>query len=81
MLTNREFQLIKETDPGSRFFLLKQGNDVVVARIDLSGLEELVPVLSGRAETVALLERIREQYGDSPEDWLPIFKQKVRHIG
>ena len=51
LLTNREFQLIKETDPGTRFFLLKQGTDVVVARLDLSGMEDAIPVLSGRAET------------------------------
>lgn len=80
LLTKREFQLIKETDPGSRFFLLKQGHDVVVARIDLSGMEDIVPVLSGRAETVALLDKIREEVGDSPDDWLPIFKQKVKFL-
>jgi type IV secretion system protein VirB4 len=78
LLTKREFQLIKETDPGSRFFLLKHGNDVVVARIDLTGMEESVPVLSGRAETVNMCDEIRKKHGEDPEVWLPIFKERVR---
>jgi type IV secretion system protein VirB4 len=80
LLTKREFQLIKETDPGTRFFLLKQGNDVVVARIDLSGMEGVVPVLSGRAETVGMLDIIRKEHGDNPDVWLPIFLKKVREM-
>ena len=78
LLTKREFQLIKETDPGSRFFLVKQGSDVVVARIDLSGMEDVIPVLSGRAETVAMADRIRKEHGEDPEMWLPVFKKKVK---
>jgi type IV secretion system protein VirB4 len=80
LLTKREFQLIKETDPGSRFFLLKQGNDVVVARIDLSGMESMVPVLSGRAETVVLLDSILKEHGENPDVWLPIFRKKVAEL-
>lgn len=78
LLTKREFQIIKETDPGSRFFLVKQGMDVVVARIDLSGMEDVIPVLSGRAETVAIADRIRKEHGEDPEMWLPVFKKRMR---
>ncbi|MFO1241789.1 MAG: VirB4 family type IV secretion/conjugal transfer ATPase [Rickettsiales bacterium] len=77
MISDREFNLLKTTDPGSRYFLLKQGSDVVVARIDLSGMEEVVRVLSGRAETVVILDEIRAEYGDDPQVWLPIFNQRL----
>jgi type IV secretion system protein VirB4 len=77
MISEREFNLLKTTDPGSRFFLLKHGKDVVVARIDLSGMEDIIHVLSGRAETVSILDEIRAQVGDDPEDWLPLFQQRV----
>lgn len=80
MLSQREFTLIKTTDPGSRFFLVKQGTDAVVARIDLSGMDNVINVLSGRAETVVLLDEIREEVGDDPNDWLPIFWEKVKHV-
>lgn len=77
MITDREFNLIKNTDMGTRYFLCKHGKDIVVARIDLTGMEDVIYVLSGRAETVALLDEIRAQVGDEPDDWLPIFRSRV----
>jgi type IV secretion system protein VirB4 len=78
MVTEREFNLLKTTDPGSRFFLVKQGKDVVVARIDLSGMDDVVNVLSARAETVSILDEVRKEVGDAPEAWMPIFQERVR---
>ena len=80
MLSEREYTLIKHTDPGSRFFLVKQGNDAVVARIDLRGMEDIISILSGRAETVRLLDKIRDEVGDNPADWLPVFYEKVKDV-
>lgn len=80
MLSQREFTLIKTTDPGSRFFLIKQGTDAVVSRVDLSGMENVVNVLSGRAETVRLLDDIRAEFGEDPEVWLPVFWRKVKEV-
>ena len=78
MLSEREYLLIKTTDPSSRFFLVKQGNDAVVARIDLSGMDDIISVLSGRAETVIVLDEIRQKYGDDPNIWLPKFVQRLK---
>lgn len=76
MLSEREFQLVKTTDPSSRFFLLKQDNDGVVARIDLSGMDEVIRVLSGKVETIALLDKIVAEVGPDPNNWLEIFYEK-----
>lgn len=78
MISEREFNLLKTTDPGSRYFLLKQGKDVVVARIDLSGMEDCVNMLSGRAETVVLLDEVRKEVGDDPQVWIPLLNEKIR---
>jgi len=78
MVTDREFNLLKTTDPGSRFFLVKQGKDVVVARIDLSGMEEAIHVLSARAETVSILDQIIADVGEAPEVWMPIFQERMK---
>jgi type IV secretion system protein VirB4 len=80
MLSEREFNLLKNTDPGTRYFLVKQGKDVVVARIDLSGMEDIISVLSGRAETVALLDEIRAQVGDDVAAWLPVFNRRIKEL-
>lgn len=78
MLSEREHTLIKTTDPGSRYFLVKQGTNAVIAKLDLAGLDNIINVLSGRTETVILLNKIRAEVGDNPDDWLPIFYERVK---
>lgn len=80
MLSAREFELIRTTDPGTRFFLVKQGNDSVIARVDLSSMSDVINVLSGRASTVIILDEVRKQYGDDPGVWIPIFNKKVKEM-
>ncbi len=80
MLSEREFSIVKSTDPSTRFFLVKQDNDGVVARLDLSGMDNIIQVLSGRNDTVALLDRIIDEHGEDPQDWLPIFYQKAQKL-
>lgn len=80
MLGAREYELIRTTDPGSRYFLIKQGADSVVARVNLAGLGDIINVLSGRVDTVILLDEIRKKYGDNPEIWLPIFNQRIQEM-
>lgn len=77
MLSEREFSLVKTTDPSTRFFLVKQDNDGVLARIDLSGMDEIIRILSGRVDTVILLDEIIKEYGDDPDDWMPIFIERT----
>ncbi|MES2985065.1 MAG: VirB4 family type IV secretion/conjugal transfer ATPase [Pseudomonadota bacterium] len=80
MLSEREFNLLKNTDTATRYFLVKQGKDVVVARIDLSGMEDIISVLSGRAETVGMLDQIRAEVGDDVKDWLPVFNERIKAL-
>jgi type IV secretion system protein VirB4 len=48
-LTRRELALIKEElEPGARVFLVKQGHQSVVCRLDLQGFESELEVLSAR---------------------------------
>ena len=72
-LSERELGWVRETGPKSRTFLIKHGRDSVIARLNLSGMPDLIKVLSGRAETVAELDRLRAEVGDDPGAWLPAF--------
>ena len=76
MLSEREFNLVKTTDPSTRFFLVKQDNDGVISRIDLGGMDEVIRVLSARAETVIMMDEIIDEVGDDPDDWLPLYLAK-----
>lgn len=77
MLSEREFSLVKTTDPSSRFFLVKQDNDGVIARIDLGGMDEVIRVLSARIDTVLIMDQAMEEVGENPDDWLPIFFKRT----
>ncbi len=77
-LTEREFEWIRTMGPHERCFLIKHGQDSVIARLDLSGLEKFIRVLSGTSKNVGLLDDIRKQVGDAPEAWLPIFEERAK---
>ncbi|MEK8095410.1 VirB4 family type IV secretion/conjugal transfer ATPase [Methylocystis sp. IM3] len=78
-LTDAEFRLIKEElAPESRRFLVKQGHNSVVAKLNLTGFDDELAVLSGRTKTVELLDRIRAEVGDDPACWLSIFHAERR---
>jgi len=70
-LTPHEYELIRALPDNARCFLIKHGAESVVARLDLSGEQEILTVLSGRERTVRLLDTIRAEHGDDPADWLP----------
>lgn len=78
MLSQREYTLIKTTDPSSRYFLVKQGVNAVVARVNLSGMDNIINVLSGRVDTILLVEKLREEYGDVPDKWLPVYYERLK---
>jgi type IV secretion system protein VirB4 len=52
----------------------------VVAELRLDGLGDQLAVLSGRTETVDLLDRIRARVGDDPTAWLKPFHRERRMI-
>ena len=70
-LTEHEFGLIRTLPDDAHCFLIKHGNESVVARLNLTGERELLTILSGRERTVRLLDEIRSQTGDDPAAWLP----------
>jgi len=70
-LTEHEFDLVRTLPDSSHCFLIKHGSDSVVARLNLSGMPDLLTVLSGRESSVRQLDDLRARYGDAPADWLP----------
>ncbi|HWU02790.1 MAG TPA: VirB4 family type IV secretion/conjugal transfer ATPase [Novosphingobium sp.] len=70
-LTAHELELIRTLPDTSRCFLVKQGRDSAVARLNLAGEEEILTILSGREKSVRLCDEIRARCGDDPALWLP----------
>ena len=80
-LTREEFRLIREVlTPESHRFLVKQGHDSVVVELDLGGMDDALAVLSGRTETVALLDRLRTELGNDYARWRDPFHDQRRFL-
>ena len=77
-LSEREYRLVKQQlEPGSRSFLVKQGHHSVVCRLDLDGCDAHLSVISGRAGSLARMQRLRAELGEDPGAWLPTYLDPV----
>jgi len=81
-LNELEFSLFRSIAKGSHRFLIKtvEAHDSVIAELDLSNLKDDIAVLSGTRTNIELLDKIREEVGDNPDYWLPIFHQRRSKI-
>lgn len=75
-LSQAEYDTIKSLGKNSRQFLIKKGNQSVVAELDLAGMDNEIAVLSGSQRNADLMDSIIEEVGDNPNDWLPIFHER-----
>lgn len=68
-LTGHELDLIRTLPAHSRCFLVRQPDASVVVRLDLSGMPDVMTVLSGRESVVRKLDVLRSELGDAPAAW------------
>ncbi|MGB7816294.1 MAG: VirB4 family type IV secretion/conjugal transfer ATPase [Methylotenera sp.] len=72
-LTVREYEIIRDLGEKSRQFLIKQGQNSVVAELNLRGFDDELAVLSGNTATSLLAEKLVAELGEDPNKWLPEF--------
>ena len=70
-LSQHELELVRALPPHSHSFLVKHGNHSVVARLDLSGMPDVLTLLSGRESSVRRLDALRQSLGDNVWAWWP----------
>ncbi|EPN0316291.1 conjugal transfer protein TraE [Vibrio vulnificus] len=79
-LSDKEIQGVLKLGKESRTFLVKQSNDSVLAKLDLYGFDDFLPIISGTTEDISLCSAIRELINsDDPERWIPVFIKVKRH--
>jgi type IV secretion system protein VirB4 len=80
-LPEQAYQLIKTLPDDHHYFVLQYGlKEIAVVRLNLTGMEKEIAVISGRKHTVALLDEIRAEQGDDPKVWLPIFYERLEQL-
>lgn len=76
-LSAHEYELVRTLPDSSHCFLIRHGNDSVVARLDLSGEAELLAILSGRESTMRSFDDIVKEHGEDPAKWMGPLLRKV----
>jgi type IV secretion system protein VirB4 len=76
-LTPHEYEIIRTLPDDAHCFLVKHGADSVVVRLNLTGEKDLLTILSGRERTVRMLDDIRAESGDDPQEWIPRLLERV----
>jgi type IV secretion system protein VirB4 len=77
-LTTHEYELVRSLPDSAHCFLVKHGNESVVARLNLGGEQELLTILSGRERSVRILDELRAVHGDAPDAWYDALIERVR---
>ena len=75
-LTPREFHLIKHTEENSGQFLLKKGAESVLVKMDLSGMDDMLAILSASLDNVEVMHSVISEVGPDPALWVPIFLKR-----
>ncbi|MDP4573450.1 VirB4 family type IV secretion/conjugal transfer ATPase [Pseudomonas sp. LPH60] len=86
-VTEAEFHIIKSLGEESRMFLVKQGQQSFVARLDLSNVKDSdgnvvisfddeLAILSGSSDNNELMDEVIAEVGEKPSDWLPVFHER-----
>jgi type IV secretion/conjugal transfer VirB4 family ATPase len=75
-VSEAEFDIIRNMGEESRMFLIKQGHQSMIGRLDLVGFDDELAILSGSVDNVELLDTITAEVGDDPNVWLPAFHER-----
>lgn len=76
-LSHHEFELVRTLPDNSHCFLIRHGNESVVARLDLSGEKELLTILSGRESTVRIFDELVQKTGPEPSSWMDLLLERA----
>lgn len=78
-LTKAMFAEIKKLKKNSRLFLVKQGQQAILAKFDLTGdLKYWLPFLSATTENIDVAERVmRELDTNDPNVWVPAYLKRM----
>ena len=76
-LSPHEFELVRTMPDNSHCFLIRHGNQSVVARINLTGEKDMLTILSGRESTVRIFDELVKSTGPEPENWMSTLLERA----
>lgn len=75
-LTPREFELVRTSSVSDGSVLVKKGNESIMAKMNLAGMDNMLSVLSASTDNVMICRECIREFGPNPRDWLPRFYER-----
>jgi type IV secretion system protein VirB4 len=76
-LTEKEITYLTVMNTEDRHFLLKRSVNSIVAELNLSGMTDIISVLSSTPTSLLSMERAIEDQGLQASRWMPKFLEKI----
>lgn len=78
-ITRKEFAKLSQITKEDRRFLIKQANSSCFARMDLTGFDDFLPILSSDQRGLIIYKEIEEKYETTdPEICIPLFLEEFK---
>ncbi len=79
-LSDIEFRFLELMDSEERHFLLKKGEDTIVAKLSLDEMESIMCVLSAQPKSLELMHQLIKEYTADPAQWVPRFLEQSQEL-
>ncbi len=79
-LNKKEFQKLAKLGKQDYKFLIKQGSQASIVKLDMSAVANYIPVLAMALDDFPYLDAAKAQVGNNPDKWVPVF-QEMRRFG
>jgi type IV secretion system protein VirB4 len=76
-LTEKEISYLSLMNTEDRHFLLKRGDNTIVAELNVAGMDDMLAVLSATPEHLRVMEQMIETHSDAPAQWMPKFLEQI----
>ncbi|MCH2546407.1 MAG: ATP-binding protein [Alphaproteobacteria bacterium] len=75
-----EFGFLELMDSDKRHFLLKKGDEAIVASLSLEGMNNVLNVLSGTPQGLEVMRKAIKEKGANPTAWVPWFMERMNEV-
>lgn len=78
-LTHYEYEILKNLNSEEHYFLLNYGHgkESVVLRANLANLTREIAIISAREQSLKVFDTVRKEVGNDPQQWLPLFYERM----
>ncbi|HEU5047436.1 MAG TPA: ATP-binding protein [Rickettsiales bacterium] len=76
-LTDNEIAYLAAMNTDDRHFMVKRDRETIVCELNIGEMRDILAVLSAHSDALQLMEKMMEQHGTEPVQWMPVFLRNI----